>query len=203
MKLGVPQGAFYWILYGKWNRYGVGGGLWSAGNQGHPSQKATSVFVPACCPGQRGIKCWHTWSEFPFQSGCLLARPFQPESSLCMLQLPQLWKCLQQQWRSKLSTSNKSVNRRGEKPAQRPQKPFGPTYRDVSVSGRACVGLRVLWQRWYVWKWRAVAEYGAGLRRAVNGTLVLCLIICHGRLMILSDPTVPFNFVFIKSALDF
>lgn len=48
-----------------------------------------------------------------------------------------------------------------------------------------------------------MAEYRAGLRRAVNGTLVLCLIICHGKLMILSDPTVPFNFVFIKSALDF
>lgn len=154
-------------------------------------------------PWTGGIKCWHTWSEFPFLSGCLLARPFQPESSLCMLQLPQLWKCLQQQWRSKLSTSNKSVNRRGENPAQRPQKPFGPTDRDISVSGPACVGLRVLWQRWCVWKWRAVAEYRAGLRRAVNGTLVLCLIICHGKLMILSDPTVPFNFVFIKSALDF
>lgn len=168
---------------------------------GSPNVKSSKYFsfLPVALD-RGGVKCWHTWFEF---WRCSLAGPFPPAGSLHMVQLPQLWTCLQQRWRSKLSTSSKSVKRWGKKQAQSLQRAFGPTYADVSMSRGPA------WPEGYIFSGavcgnvKHVSKYWAVVLCTVNGTLVqqllpLCLKICHPSPVILSDPRDPFNFVSIE-----
>lgn len=86
--------------------------LWTAGRvMVTPCEKQPVLFVLACCPRQGRCKVLTYLVWVLVLSGCSLAGPFRPAGSLRIIQLPQLSTCLQQQWRSKFSTSNKSVHR--------------------------------------------------------------------------------------------
>ena len=123
----------------------MGAGLWICEQQadsGSPNVKSNkySSFLPVALE-TGAVKCWHTWFEFSFCQGAHWQ--VQPAGSLRVVQLPQLWTRLQQRWRSKLSTSNKSVNRWGKNKHRSLQRPFGPTYADISMSRvPAYIGLR-------------------------------------------------------------
>lgn len=165
-------------------------------------EKQQVLFGLACCPRQGGIKCWHTWFEFPFCRGACWHVPSSLRAASARssyLNYENVYNSsgeVNSQPATSLSTDGGGNQHRG------PKNPLGQltqtsVCQDVPMLAWGCSGSGC------VWKWRAVSEYRAVLLCAVNGTLVLCLIICHGRLMILSDSTVPFNFVFIKSALYF
>lgn len=155
MKLGMLQGALCKrAKMGVWEQ--VGESVNNGQSQGHPMWKTTkyALFLPVALDrGWCSVLTYLVW--ILVLSGRSLAGPLQPACTLRMAQLLQLWTCLQQQRRSKLSISN-SQQMRGKKQAQSLQRPFGPTYVMSACQGDLSTlawGVHLQWC--CVWKWRA------------------------------------------------
>lgn len=176
--------------------------LWTAGRVMVAPCEKQVLFVLACCPRQGRCKVLTYLVWVLVLWGCSLAGPFQPARSLRISHPPQLSTCLQQQWRSKLSTSNKSARRWG-KNNHSLQRLFGPTYGDVSMSrALACIGLTGTLAL-VCGNGQHVSKYWDVILCTVNGTLMqqlllLCLKNGHPSPVIVSDCRDSFNFVFLR-----
>lgn len=109
---------------------------WQSGSPNMKSNKC-SLFLPVALAKGCNFECL-VWTH---SVRTLAGWSPPPAGSLCMVLLPQLGTYLEQLWRSKLSTNNKSVE--GEKQVESLWRPFGPTYADVRMSRMpAYIGLR-------------------------------------------------------------